>query len=145
MTSERKKALLLMSATFIIGIMIGILITGMFARRYYRDREGIRGGKIELNHSRRGNFVGKILHVVDADSAQAERIKPIVEATVHEIDRLQEQGDRDARAAMDSMKVKLAPVLRPEQLKKLDKFISRKRPMGGDRDKHEKHEKRDRD
>lgn len=145
MTSERKKALLLMSATFIIGIMIGMLITGMMARRYYRDRNGMLGGKIELNHGRRGNFVGKILHVVDADSAQARQIKPIVEATMHEIDRLQEQGDRDARMAMDSMKVKLASVLRAEQLEKLEKFISKKRPSGGEREKRERHEKHDRD
>jgi hypothetical protein len=138
MTTERKKALLFMSATFVIGIMIGILLTGMFARRYYHNRDEMRGGKVEMNRGHRGNFVSKIIHVVKADSAQAKQIKPIVEETMSEIDRLQEQGDRNARAAMDSMKVKLTPVLRPEQLEDLEKFISRKKPSGGERGKHER-------
>ncbi len=144
MTTERKKALLMMGATFVIGILIGVLSTGFFARNYYHGREGHRSmDKKEMSQGPRINFIGKVYKVVKADSAQAKLMKPILEGTMTKIDSLQEAGDRDARKVMADMKEKLTPILKPEQIEQLEKFTSRKHKQGDERKNRGREHKHD--
>ncbi len=131
MTTERKKALLMMGVTFVIGVLIGVLGTGFFARNFYHGRRPM--DKKEMSGRKRGDFVGKIFRVVDADSLQKKAIRPILEETMTRIDTMQAKGEKAAKAALDSMKVKLDLILRPEQIERLDKFTSRIRGSGGER------------
>jgi len=131
MTTERRKALLMMGVTFVIGILIGVLGTGFFARNFYHGRGSM--DKREMPPRSRGNFTEKIFQVVKADSAQVKLMRPILQATMAKIDSLQEAGDRDARAVMADMKQKLVPILKPEQIESLEKFTSRKHKQGDER------------
>jgi len=124
--------LLLMAATFVLGLIIGILSTGMFARSFYKPKDGRRDAA-RRDGSHRGNFVQKIYKVVDADSAQARQMKPIILATMAKIDSLQAAGDRDARAAMADMRQQLTPILTAPQVEKLDKFTAHKARKGAEK------------
>ncbi len=131
MTTERRKALLMMSVTFAIGMLIGVLGTGFFARHFYHGRWSM--DKREISGKPRGNFATKIFQVVKADSAQAKAMKPIIEGTMAKIDSVQGAGERDARALMEGLKQKLVPILKPEQIERLEKFASRKQKSRDER------------
>ncbi|HCW07878.1 MAG TPA: hypothetical protein DGG95_11010 [Cytophagales bacterium] len=139
MTAERKKAVLVLIATFIIGILIGALATGMFARKYYHGRDGFRMGRNEIKDERRGRLANKIYKVVKADSATIRLMKPIVDETVAHLDQVEEQSHKNAHDQLDSLKIKLRPILNEEQMERLEKFLSFKRPN------REERRERDRD
>jgi len=137
MTAERKKALLMMAATFVIGIVIGALVTGMLARQFYHGRGGKRGEGREMREGRRGTLTEKIFKIVKADASQKKLMKPIIDQTISHLDEIEDKSNQDAYVQLDSLKVKLSPILAPEQIEKLDKFLSAKRKS------HEEEEKRE--
>src|SRR6478736_8010330 len=116
MTAERKKALFMMGATFVIGIVIGVLATGLFARQFYHGRGGKRGEGKEMREGRRGTLTDKIFKVVKADAKQKELIKPIIDQTMSHLDEIEDKSNQDAYAQLDSLKVKLGPILAPDQM-----------------------------
>jgi hypothetical protein len=137
MTSERKKALLMVTGTFVIGIAIGALVTGMLARQFYHGRGGKRGEGREMREGRRGTLTEKIFKVVKADENQKALIKPIIDQTMSRLDQIEDKSNQDAYEQLDSLKVKLRPILASEQMEKLDKFLTTKRKS------HEEEEKRE--
>jgi len=137
MTPERKRALLTMAATFVIGILIGALATGLFARQFYHGRGGKRGEGREMREGRRGTLTEKIFKVVKADSSQKKLMKPIIDQTMSRLDEVEEKSNNDAYAQLDSLKTKLRPILAAEQMERLEHFLSAKRKS------HESEEKRE--
>jgi len=135
MTPERRRALLTMGATLVIGIIIGALATGMFARQFYHGRGGKRGEGREMRDGRRGTLTDKIFKVVKADSSQQKTMKPILDQTMSRLDEVEEKSNQDAYAELDSLKTKLHPILTAEQAERLEKFLSSKRKA------HEQEEK----
>jgi hypothetical protein len=134
MTFERKKAIAIMIATLIAGILIGVLGTGIFARQHYRHAGGQYFDKSQ--RSSRYGFAEKILRVTDADSVQAKQMRPVIERTMTKIDTLQNQTNAQVRALTDSMIVELKPFLKVEQLEKLNGFTKNKMNHGGHRRSH---------
>ncbi len=139
MTPERRKALLTMAATLVIGVVIGALATGLLARQFYHERGGKRGEGREMREGRRGTLTDKIFKIVKADSGQKKVMKPIIDQTITRLDEIEDKSNLDAYAQLDSLKVKLRPILASDQMKKLDKFLSAKRKS------HEEEEKRERE
>ena len=137
MTPERRKAVLTMAATLVIGIVIGVLITGMFARQFYHGRGGNKGQKKEMREGRRGTLTDKIFKIVEADSSQKKLIRPILDQTMSRLDEVEEKSNNDAYAQLDSLKVKLQPILSTEQMQRLAKFLAAKQKS------HEEEEKRE--
>jgi hypothetical protein len=133
MTTERKKAILVISITLIVGILIGVLATGMLARHHYGGSR--KGGGWEQRGTRQG-FAERIYKITGADSLQVNQMRPIVEQTMTRIDTLQRQTDRGVKAFMDSMVVSLKPILKPDQLAKLKTFSKNKHGRGDYRRKH---------
>ena len=140
MTAERKKALLLMAATFVIGIAIGALATGMLARQFYHGRGGKRGEGREMREGRRGTLTEKIFKIVKADAGQKKLMKPIIDQTISHLDEIEDKSNRDAYAQLDSLKVKLRPILAADQIEKLDKFLTAKRKSQEEEEKREHEE-----
>lgn len=123
MTPERRKTILIIAGTLIIGILIGVLGSGIYARKHY----GGPGQRGEMPRGGRRDFAKKLIHVVDADSSQAKAMKPILEETMNKIDGIQSHTREEMQKIIDSLDVKLEPVLRPEQLEKLKKFHAENR------------------
>jgi Spy/CpxP family protein refolding chaperone len=130
MTHERKRAILAISATLIIGVLIGMLATGMFARHHYR---GSRNGTGKEEKGRQG-FAQKIYSITQADDSQKEKMKEIIESTTIGIDSLQHKTDREVKALLDSMMVNIKPILTSEQYDHLESFAKSR----GDHDRHHK-------
>ena len=133
MTPERKKAIISIAATLVVGILIGILATGMFARQHYRGNKNYSGKEYRGNP---GGFVKKIYKITEADSPQRKQMQPIVEQTKESIDALQQKTDEEVKALLDSMIVNLKPILKEEQLSKLQAFSKNKRGYEGHRRNH---------
>jgi hypothetical protein len=121
MTTERKKALLLMGATLIIGILIGAIGTGLVGRELRRHP-----GERDKDHFRK-TFTERIIKAVEADPAQAEKMKPIILETTQKIDALQKNTQEQVYALVDSSEVKMKSILSEEQMKKLKEFHRRGR------------------
>lgn len=112
MISERKRAIWLMIATFAIGILIGALGSGLIRRQ-------MRKAPIAWRQEGKEMFVNRLMRVAGADSTQARQIKPIMMEAIARIDTLQKHTDKGVRAVIDSLELKLKPILREEQLNQL--------------------------
>jgi hypothetical protein len=126
MTSERKKAILTLTGTLIIGILLGMLIPGLFHKVRGRGEGGYsdRRGGSEIEHKREW-FTGTIYRIIQPDSAQAKQIKPITQWAAARIDSLETSSNEGLAAVMDSVKMKLKPIITQEQFKRLDDFDAR--------------------
>ena len=117
MTNERKKAVLYLVITLVLGILIGTLVPGFFGR--FRDRGG------RMRDQRGGGLTHIISRVVKPDSAQAARIKPIVAQTASRIEVLQIGCNQEVKSVMDSLRLQLQPILTKNQLNEFDEFLTK--------------------
>ncbi len=122
MTLERKKAILVLVGTLLVGIAIGALSTGMLARHHYRGPQKQYRGSYPGN---RNAFADKIFHVTGADSAQAKQMRPVIEKTMIQIDSLENSSRKEAKVLLDSMKTSFKSILKPEQMEKLNAFTAK--------------------
>lgn len=122
MTFERKRAIIIISATLVIGIIIGVLATGMLARHHYRGDRNRSGKEFRGRHG----FAAKIYGITKADSAQINKMKPVIRQTMTQIDSLQKQTDSLVKVEIDSMIIRLQPLLSTEQLKSMNEFLRNK-------------------
>ena len=129
MTAERRKALIYLTITLIIGIFIGSLVPALFGRMR-RDGWKERGKmeqKGERRPDRRAGFEKMIYKITKPDSSQIGRIRPILQETSTKIEALEKGSNARMTSIMDSMKIKLQPVLTSEQMKNLEDFSQRTR------------------
>ncbi len=122
MTPERKRALITILATLVIGILIGALGVGLWNKQNQRSRSSSNWRK-----DGKEAFVKKIFTVVEADSAQAKELRPLINETMAQIDSLQKQTDREVSKVVDSLEVKLQPILTEKQMHQLKEFHRRTR------------------
>lgn len=120
MTTDRKKAVLFLSLTLILGILIGSMIPGAVGRMRYRNSVHDRSGRDD--QGRHNRFTGMIIRVVKPDSEQIKLIRPITEATAARVQQLEKISNEKMAQLMDSMHTQLLPILNEEQIKRLDDF-----------------------
>lgn len=118
MTTERRRAILTISITLVIGILAGALASGLWGRNHYKHR-GDHGNE------KRMDFETKILKIVDADEDQKKVLKPIINKTTARIDSLQSKTDSEVRIVMDSLDVQFRAVLKEEQYDKFKNFTTK--------------------
>ena len=133
MTTDRKKAILYLSITLIIGIFIGSLIPAFYGRFRHREGKDMRDGK-EMHGGRDRQFGNKqewltktIIRIVQPDSAQAKEIRPLTARAATQLGELEKGSNERMSAIMDSLKSKLRPILNDEQNKRLEEFSSKAR------------------
>ena len=126
MTTDRKKAILYLSITLIIGILIGSLVPGLWGRFRHRN---IRAMKEDMAKRQMGTkqewFTHMILRIVKPDSDQLQLMKPLTEEAAGKIGELEKNSNGKMAAIMDSLKLKLQPILRPDQLDRLNNFAGK--------------------
>lgn len=123
MTSERRKSILILSATLIVGILIGLLVPGFFHK--YEGRRHGRGGREISNERKKEWFASTIYKIVKPDSAQMKQIKPITEWASQQIETIEISSNSQMSAVLDSVKVQLKPILTDEQQQRLVEFHER--------------------
>ena len=80
--------------------------------------------------ARSGSSVGfsqRIYRVTQADSLQQKKMKPIVDRTSKRIDALRLSFQKQEKRVMDSLSLQLKPILKEDQLKRLNDFNGRDR------------------
>lgn len=126
MNSERKKAVLTLAGTLIIGIFLGLLVPGLFHK--VRERGGNHRGRADggrESENKKEWFTGTIYRILQPDSIQAKKIKPITEWASHQIDSLEASSNRGLANVLDSVKKQLQPIITEEQFRRLDEFDNR--------------------
>ena len=134
MTTDRKKAILFLSLTFIIGILIGSLIPAFYGRFRHRDAREMHGRDNKMERpegNKREWLTRKIIQIVKPDSAQVKEIRPITMQAATQIGELEKNSNEKMIVIMDSLKLKLQPVLTAEQNQRLEDFSSKARQRWG--------------
>lgn len=120
MTSERRKAILILTATLVVGILIGLLVPGFFHK--YEERRHGRGGRNISTERKKEWFASTIYKIVQPDSAQVKQIKPITDWASQQIEAIEVSSNSQMSAVLDSVKVQLKPILTDEQQQRLIDF-----------------------
>jgi hypothetical protein len=122
MTGERRKSILILIGTLIIGILLGLLVPGVF-HKMNRKREGQFNGKPREEMSRKGDwFASTINRIVQPDSMQAKQIKIITDNASIKIDSIESGANLRMSEVLDSVKNQLKPLLNEDQRKRLEEF-----------------------
>jgi hypothetical protein len=106
------KTVLVILITLIIGMIIGVLITGAFARhrigRFMSMREpGCLGAHVEK--------------IIDPDESQREAVRDILQRHSEQFLKIHSRFEGEMLALRDSLKKDLDPILTEEQKKRLER------------------------
>ncbi len=113
--SNSVRAWLLLVVTLCLGITIGVLGGGALQERRMARVDRIR---------RPGGFVEHAREVIQPTSdSQWNAIKPLIEATAEQNLRMRRTHDGEMRAALDSLKARLEPMLDAAQRGRFAKFL----------------------
>jgi hypothetical protein len=122
MTSERRKSILILVGTLIIGITVGVLAQGLFNKVKRRGRQNVEQGD-SRGHDRKSNwFAETITRIVKPDRTQSKKIKGITEHAAAQIDSIESQANVRMSIVLDSVKIQLKPILNDNQWKQLQDF-----------------------
>jgi hypothetical protein len=131
MTSERKKSILILAMTLVVGILIGLLVPGFFHKLENRGRYGNR--EHDQNPNRKREFAGLMNRVLQPDSLQAKQLQPIFAWAAAQIDSVGSQANQRMGSIFDSLKIQVKPILTAEQQERLEKFDANAKEKWGSR------------
>ncbi|MBY0433697.1 MAG: hypothetical protein K2U26_06275 [Cyclobacteriaceae bacterium] len=96
-----------------------------FAQRHGRhDRKDSYG--YQSGYRGQGSLSEKIIRVTQVDSAQAKKIRPVIERSERRVRALRADFQKKEKQAMDSLQLALKPMLKEDQRKRLTEFSERK-------------------
>lgn len=119
------KAYLTIIGTLVLGIIIGLLLNGVLNHRRMGEMERMRGP---------GGFVAEMERLIQPrDAAQREKLKPLLEDQDRRNRAIVDGARTQMRSGMDSLVVRLTPLLDDDQLSRLKDFAERgpRRPPPG--------------
>jgi len=120
-----RSAALLLAATLVLGVLLGVLGAGALRLRFERGRPPM-GPPNPEREGRPGAFAEHMEAVIaPTDSAQRSALRLVIERTAARNRMLIEQLNRTLRASVDSMRVELAPMLREDQRERLEQAVAR--------------------
>ena len=126
MISIDTRAALLLIGTLLLGVLLGALGNAALIRHRNDEVRELR---------RPPGFVAHMEDIIQPrDNAQREQIRSALEATALANDTIIHSANEHLRAALDSMRARLAPLLDPAQRARLDEFAQMKpdfAPPGG--------------
>jgi hypothetical protein len=116
------KTILVILITLIIGMIIGALVTGAFAR--YRVRRF-------MSMREPGHLVTRIERIIGPDESQREAVREILRKHSEQFLEIHAQFEGEMLALRDSLKKDLDPLLTDEQKARLERGPRHPRPWGG--------------
>ena len=109
--SPRTKSILLLISTLLLGMVLGAVVNAWLAAERFERIPDLR---------RPGGVVRHLDRVLEPQSdAQRAQIRTVLDATSAEVQTLREAHRRELRAVLDSMKIRLEPILTDEQMSTL--------------------------
>jgi hypothetical protein len=119
------KAWIAILVTLAVGIVIGMLLNGAMNNRRRDEMQRMRGP---------GGFVAEMERIIEPrDAAQREAIRPFLAATDNRNRAIVDGARSSMRSGLDSLLVRLSPILDEGQKKRLRDFVERgpRRPPPG--------------
>lgn len=116
------KSLVLLAATLVVGFALGL----------FADASLVRGRRDQIDRLRRPpGFVAHMERVIQPHSdAQRDSIRPLLEHTAQQNGTIMHDANDHLRAALDSMRTALAPMLDQAQRDRLAREVGRMPPFG---------------
>jgi hypothetical protein len=111
------KSLVLLAATLVVGFTLGL----------FADASLVRGRRNRIGELRRPpGFVAHMEDVIQPHSdAQRDSIRPVLDRTAQENGAVMRDANEHLRAALDSMRIALAPMLDQAQRDRLAREVGR--------------------
>jgi hypothetical protein len=119
MTLHMKTAVVLL-VTLVIGFMLGLATSRYLMISHMRDGKG----KPE-------RFKRLVVRILDLDEEQQRQAAPMLEEHEKRIRETNEQHRDRMLASIDSLKAQMLPILRAEQVERLENFHERLRSIRG--------------
>ena len=118
------KAWLAVLGTLVIGIIIGLLLSGTLNQRRMHEMERMRSP---------GGFVAEMERLIRPTDAQREKLRPLLEEQDRRNRAIVDGARSSMRSEMDSLVTRLTPILDGGQLSRLKDFAQRgpRRPPPG--------------
>jgi len=136
MNKERRKAALILVAAVVAGVRLGLVIPGLV---YKVKNKGHRGGEPGRQpEDKKEWFTNTIYRIIEPDSNQVRKIKPITEWASRKIDSLEISSNYQLASVLDSVKQQLKPIITEEQYRRLDEFDNRASGHWRGRERHSK-------
>jgi hypothetical protein len=137
MKTERIRSIGILVATLLVGFILGLLTRGVFSKVAGRRDQEKHADRGEHERQRKGDWlVSTIDRVVDPDKEQLEKIKSITSWASVQLDSIEGSANRRAAGILDSVRVRLRPILNDEQWHKFEKFDRKAKDKWGRHDKH---------
>lgn len=115
------KAIASVLLIFALGAVCGSVVTHMVQHARMESSVG-RGAA-----AREEQLVKRLTSQLDLDSAQLERIKPIVHETHASIRQIRQQSRPQIEVILEDSQRRISEVLRPDQREKFDKIIAERK------------------
>ena len=98
----------------------------------HRDRHRHHGGDYygHRGSQMHGDLSSKIYRVTHADSLQAKKMKPLLDKASNRIEILRANYHLQEKRVLDSLRFQLKPILKEDQLKRLEDFKSKDKRKG---------------
>jgi hypothetical protein len=113
------KPTLIIIGTLLLGIVLGVLISGTFAEQRFRRMHSMM---------RPHGFAEDLIQVIQPnDEQQRQEIMAVIETTDLRIQDLMGQSREEIRSTVDSMAAQLQPLLTDEQKARLEKHLGDRR------------------
>jgi hypothetical protein len=116
------KTILIILITLIIGMIIGALVTGVFARHRVRRFRSMREP---------GHLVARIERIIGPDESQREAVREILREHSEQFLEIHSQFEGEMLALRDSLKKDLDPLLTDEQKARLERGPRHQGPFEG--------------
>lgn len=115
---------------WMVGLVCAVLISAtgnVFSQRgdsyrHTKDRGQGDGKHTSARYDSKKNFSSKIYRITEADSLQEIKMKPIVDRTSKRLESLRMSYQKQEKRVMDSLSIQLKPILKEDQMKRLDDF-----------------------
>lgn len=135
MNRARMKSIIALIATLAIGIFLGLLIPPVIHRMTNRNHTQIGPPTGQPMHKNRW-FVGTLNRVIQPDSVQAQKIKPITDWAAVRIDSIERSANAEMSRVLDSVHTQIMPLITTQQQDRLQNFRTRaqQRWRHGERD-----------
>ena len=121
MTIHVKTALILL-ATMVLGIVLGVLISGAFLRHPMRP---------EREEALSELFVSRFERLIEPDEAQRDTVRAILQSYSRRFIEMHDKHHAEMAALMDSMNVDLSPILTEEQRRRVAEHTERRHRFMG--------------
>ncbi len=113
------KVTIIIIATLIIGILLGVVGRGAFVKHHHQKLDSIERTEF---------FLSRVNEIVDPDSSQKPKVMEIAKRTAQRIEILFDRHQAEMKVIVDSMKRELSAVLHPEQQQHLEHELTLTQP-----------------